>query len=107
VARFAGLTQFGVNRTVVDPGAWSSPRHWHSHEDEFVWVLEGELTLVTNPSGRPARIRRDSLFVESIAISEGHRPLRALRLPVIGPNTAVTPPTRSIIDSNRRTPEEL
>jgi len=48
LARHAGLTQFGVNLTVMEPGAWSSQRHWHSHEDEFVWVLEGELTLVSD-----------------------------------------------------------
>jgi uncharacterized cupin superfamily protein len=42
------LTLFGVNLTVIEPGAWSSQRHWHSHEDEFVWVVEGELTLVTD-----------------------------------------------------------
>lgn len=48
LARHAGLSQFGVNLTVIEPGAWSSQRHWHSHEDEFVWVLEGELTLVTD-----------------------------------------------------------
>ena len=48
LARHAGLTQFGVNLTVIQPGAWSSQRHWHSHEDEFVRVLEGELTLVTD-----------------------------------------------------------
>jgi uncharacterized cupin superfamily protein len=48
LARFGGLTLFGVNLTVIDPGAWSSQRHWHSHEDEFVWVVEGELTLVTD-----------------------------------------------------------
>jgi uncharacterized cupin superfamily protein len=48
LALFAGLTQFGVNLTVIEPGAWSSQRHWHSHEEEFVWVLEGELTLVTD-----------------------------------------------------------
>jgi uncharacterized cupin superfamily protein len=48
LARFAGLTQFGVNLTTMEPGAWSSQRHWHSHEDEFVWVLDGELTLVTD-----------------------------------------------------------
>jgi uncharacterized cupin superfamily protein len=48
LARHAGLTQFGVNLTVIEPGAWSSQRHWHSHEDEFVWVLEGELTLVSD-----------------------------------------------------------
>jgi len=48
LARNAGLTLFGVNLTVIEPGAWSSQRHWHSHEDEFVWVVEGELTLVTD-----------------------------------------------------------
>jgi uncharacterized cupin superfamily protein len=40
------LTDFGVNLMRLPPGMWSSQRHWHSHEDEFVWVLEGELTLV-------------------------------------------------------------
>jgi uncharacterized cupin superfamily protein len=48
LARFAGLTRFGVNVTAIEAGAWSSQRHWLSHEDEFVWVLEGELTLVTD-----------------------------------------------------------
>lgn len=41
-----GLADFGVNLMTLPPGAWSSQRHWHSHEDEFVYVLEGELTLV-------------------------------------------------------------
>jgi uncharacterized cupin superfamily protein len=43
-----GLTHFGVNLTRVDPGAASALRHWHTREDEFVYVLEGELTLVTD-----------------------------------------------------------
>jgi uncharacterized cupin superfamily protein len=43
-----GLTQFGVNLVRLPPGCWSSQRHWHSHEDEFVYVVEGELTLVTD-----------------------------------------------------------
>jgi len=43
-----GLTAFGVNLMTLPPGKWSSQRHWHSHEDEFVYVLEGELTLVEN-----------------------------------------------------------
>jgi uncharacterized cupin superfamily protein len=42
----AGLTQFGVNVTRLPPGAWSSQRHWHEHEDEFIYVLEGEVVLV-------------------------------------------------------------
>jgi len=42
----AGLTQFGVNLMRLAPGVWTSQRHWHTHEDEFVWVVEGEVVLV-------------------------------------------------------------
>lgn len=42
-----GLSRLGVAEVVLPPGAWSSQRHWHAEEDEFVWVLEGEVTLVT------------------------------------------------------------
>ncbi len=42
----AGLTRFGVNLLTLKPGVWSSQRHWHTHEDEFVYVLEGEVVLV-------------------------------------------------------------
>jgi uncharacterized cupin superfamily protein len=42
----AGLTQFGVNLVRLAPGAWSSQRHWHEQEDEFLLMLEGELVLV-------------------------------------------------------------
>ena len=48
LGRFAGLKAFGVNLNRIPPGAWSSQRHWHSHEDEFVMVVEGELMLVTD-----------------------------------------------------------
>ena len=43
-----GLTRIGVNRTLLPPGKESSMRHWHTHEDEFVYVLEGELVLRTD-----------------------------------------------------------
>ncbi len=43
-----GLDQFGVNLTRVPPGEQSSQRHWHQSEDEFVYVLEGELVLLEN-----------------------------------------------------------
>jgi uncharacterized cupin superfamily protein len=42
----ANLTQFGVNLTKLEPGAVSSLRHWHDNQDEFVYLLEGELTLI-------------------------------------------------------------
>lgn len=45
---YFGLAQFGANLEVLPPGSRSSLRHWHSHSDEFLLVLEGELTLVTN-----------------------------------------------------------
>jgi uncharacterized cupin superfamily protein len=41
-----GLRDFGVNLMTLPPGGWSSQRHWHSDEDEFVLVLQGELKLV-------------------------------------------------------------
>lgn len=41
-----GLRDFGLNLMTLPPGNWSSQRHWHSHEDEFAYVLEGEVTLV-------------------------------------------------------------
>lgn len=41
-----GLDQFGVNLLRLPAGAWSSQRHWHAAEDEFVWVLDGEVVLV-------------------------------------------------------------
>jgi uncharacterized cupin superfamily protein len=47
-----GLTQFGVNLTTLEPGAMSSQRHWHAREDEFVYVLEGELVLITDEGER-------------------------------------------------------
>jgi uncharacterized cupin superfamily protein len=43
-----GLSDFGVNLTRLPPGAWSSQRHWHVAEDEMVYVLSGEVTLVTD-----------------------------------------------------------
>jgi uncharacterized cupin superfamily protein len=43
-----GLTQFGVNLSQLLPGAWSGQRHWHSAEDEFVYLISGELVLVTD-----------------------------------------------------------
>ena len=44
----AGLNQFGVNVTVLPPGEQSALRHWHRSEDEFVYILEGEVVLITD-----------------------------------------------------------
>src|SRR6185369_13860495 len=66
----AGLTQFGVNLQRLAPGAWSSQRHWHTAEDEFVWVLEGEVVLVTD-SGEEVLIAGDCAGFKAGA-ADGH-----------------------------------
>lgn len=43
-----GLRNFGVNLVKLEPGAQSALRHWHTQQDEFVWVLEGEVVLITD-----------------------------------------------------------
>ena len=57
-----GLRDFGVNLMTLPPGGWSSQRHWHSHEDELVYVLEGELTLVED--GGETVLRADATRVD-------------------------------------------
>jgi len=46
LSKAAGLTQFGAAFEELPPGAQSSHRHWHEEEDEFLYVLEGSLTVV-------------------------------------------------------------
>jgi uncharacterized cupin superfamily protein len=65
-----GLTQFGVNLVELPPGCWSSQRHWHTHEDEFVYVLEGELTLVTDAGDQILRAGMAAGF--PAGSSDGH-----------------------------------
>jgi uncharacterized cupin superfamily protein len=79
LARFAGLTQFGVNVTVIEPGAWSSQRHWHSLEDEFVWVLDGELTMITDAGEEILRAGDCAAFTRGVA--DGHHLVNRSGLP--------------------------
>jgi uncharacterized cupin superfamily protein len=51
----SGLTKIGINQTTLEPGKVSSMRHWHSHEDELVYVLSGELVLITDAGEEPLR----------------------------------------------------
>jgi uncharacterized cupin superfamily protein len=50
-----GLTQFGVNVTILEPGAKSSIRHWHEREDEFVMVLSGDCVLIEDAGETPMK----------------------------------------------------
>ncbi|MCX7515360.1 cupin domain-containing protein [Frateuria hangzhouensis] len=64
------LSDFGVNLTRLPPGGWSSQRHWHTREDEFVYVLSGELVLVTDAGEQPLRAGEYAAFAKNVA--DGH-----------------------------------
>ncbi|WP_395671105.1 cupin domain-containing protein [Phenylobacterium sp.] len=66
----AGLTQFGVNLLRLPPGAWSSQRHWHTAEDEFVFVVEGEVVLVTDAGEELLRAGDSAGF--KAGVPDGH-----------------------------------
>lgn len=63
----AGLTDFGVNLVRLAPGAWSSQRHWHSSEDEFVMMIEGEAVLVTDAGETVMRAGDCAAFPAGVA----------------------------------------
>jgi uncharacterized cupin superfamily protein len=66
----AGLTNFGVNLVRLPPGVWSSIRHWHSHEDEFVYIIEGEAVLITDAGEQTLRAGMAAGFPAGVA--DGH-----------------------------------
>jgi len=59
----AGLKQIGINLLELEPGAWSSQRHWHTHAEEFVYVLEGEVVLVTEGGEEILRVGDCAAFL--------------------------------------------
>ncbi len=65
-----GLNDFGVNLLELPPGTWSSQRHWHSARDEFVYVLAGELTLITDTGEETIRAGECAAFPKNEA--NGH-----------------------------------
>ncbi|HZL40977.1 MAG TPA: cupin domain-containing protein [Pseudolabrys sp.] len=70
LARAAGLTQFGVNVCTLKPGAASSQRHWHENEDEFVYVLEGEVTLCED--GGETVLKAGAAVAWKASVTNGH-----------------------------------
>lgn len=66
----SGLNDFGVNLLRLPPGAWSSQRHWHSSEDEFVFVVEGEVVLISD-SGEETLVAGDCAGFKA-GLQDGH-----------------------------------
>lgn len=77
----SGLTRIGVNHTTLGVGAASSMRHWHTHEDELVYVLEGELALVTNAGERTLRAGQCAGFPAGHA--DGHQLINRGTVPAV------------------------
>jgi uncharacterized cupin superfamily protein len=65
-----GVTAFGVNLLTLPPGVWSSQRHWHSAEDEFVLVVEGEVVLATDAGEEILKAGDCAAFKAGVA--DGH-----------------------------------
>ena len=65
-----GLTDFGATVTTLEPGAWSSQRHWHEGEDELVVMLEGEAVLIENDGETVMRAGDIAVFPKTAA--NGH-----------------------------------
>ena len=77
----AGLKNFGVNLTRLEPGAESSMRHWHSKQDEFIYVLEGEVTLVTD-AGRQ-KLGRGMAAGFPAGKADGHQLVNETKKPML------------------------
>lgn len=77
----AGLKNFGVNLTRLDPGAESSMRHWHARQDEFIYVLEGKVTLVTD-AGRQTLVSGTAAGFPA-GKADGHQLLNETDKPVV------------------------
>ena len=71
LARAAGLTHFGVNVCTLKPGAASSQRHWHEKEDEFVYVLQGEVVL--HEDGGETVLKPGDAAAWKAGVPNGHR----------------------------------
>ncbi len=77
----AGLKNFGVNLTRLDPGAESSMRHCHTKQDEFIYVLEGEVTLVTDAGRQKLKAGMAAGFPAGKA--DGHQLVNETRRPAV------------------------
>ncbi len=95
-----GLTQFGVNIVILQPGAKSSLRHWHLHEDEFVMILSGDCTMVEDAG--PVIMRPGDCAAFPAGVPDGHHFINhtdsETRFLVVGTKAATEVGTYSDVD---------
>lgn len=81
VGKAGGLTEIGVSHVMLQPGAWSSQRHWHEGTDEFVVMLEGEAVLVENEGETILRAGDMAVFPKDVA--NGHHLINRSERPCV------------------------
>lgn len=81
LAHAAGITQFGVNLTTLQPGAWSAQRHWHTHDDELVFVVSGEVVLITDAGEEVLRAGDCAGF--RAGVPDGHHLINRSNAPAV------------------------
>lgn len=98
----AGLKNFGVNRVVLEPGGQSALRHWHQLQDEFIYILEGEATLITNAGAQTLTAGMAAAF--PAGEPDGHHLVNRSDQPVVylevgdrTPNDVVTYPDDDLL----------
>lgn len=86
ISEAGGLSQFGAYMQIMPPGSRSSEKHWHSAEDEMVFVLEGEVTLCEGEA--EAILKAGDAATFKAGVSVGHflenRSADAVRYLVVG-----------------------
>lgn len=70
LGKIGGLSQFGANFVTLEPGAFSSSRHWHEAEDELVYMLSGELTLIDDNG--PHLMRKGGFVAFPAGVANAH-----------------------------------
>jgi uncharacterized cupin superfamily protein len=70
IAPLAGLTEMGASHVVLEPGAWSSQRHWHQGEDELLIMLSGTAVLVENDG--ETELRAGDIAAWAKGVANGH-----------------------------------
>ena len=76
-----GLTRIGINQTTLPPGKESSMRHWHTHEEEFIYVLSGEVVLCTDAGEQTLTAGMCAGF--PLGTSDGHQLVNRSAAPAV------------------------
>jgi len=76
-----GLTKIGINHTTLPPGKESSMRHWHTHEEEFIYILSGEVVLRTDAGEQVLKAGMCAGF--ALGNTDGHQLVNRSSTPAI------------------------